>query len=221
MTRRDPGYTPPPETPSTELDRRTPTAPNYQGAMGAFGSLSSFAKRRAAERYRRELEALESAVEAATRLNQAKAKYAASVARVSGDNLQKIALEEQWKVDRQLAEEELRRADAYRRQQTFEKRAAIEDENLEAELAEAKLRRKRAENALHGITDDEPSSDEKRRRLEREIDELFRDLEALDSEFIQRTNAGTVDDAYERTYNAKRNRLQDKLNRKMAEEEAL
>jgi len=211
-----------PEAPSHNLDTRLPTTPNYTGAMGVFGSLSSLAKRRAAHRYERELEALGNAVEAARRLNEAREAYARSQARLTRDNLQKMAIEEQARVDTELAEQELRRADAIRRQMTFEKRNEIEDENLEADLLEAKLRRKHAQEALTGISSKpDPTAEEKRQGLEREIENLFREIESLDSEYIRRTEASTVDEAYEGSYNTKRNRLKDKLDKKMAQEEAL
>lgn len=219
--KKKPGeYEAPPEPISTELDRRTPITPNYKGAMGAFGSLESFAKRRAARRFEKELDAVKGAVDAADELNRSKEKYARSLSRISDGNLDLIAQEEQDKVDAARREASLRRANAMKAQQQFEVRAEIEDESLAAELAEAKQRRKRAEAALRG-GDDGGSDEDKRRRLEREIDEILEDIEALSTEYEKRDQAGTLSDAYEQTFNAKRNRLQDKLARKQAEEEAL
>lgn len=208
----DDDYFEPPR--KTRFHEQVPTVPEQRGSR-----IGSWIRRLRGATFEREIEQATRVIRAGRDLNHAKAEYAESRGRITGDNLKKIQDGADLQVDAEFREIELNRAEKIKAQQQFELKAEIEDLELQA-------RRERAMKELRtaqGENDDTSggSPEERRRTLEREIDQLFRELEGIDAEYAQRSAAGTADEAFENVYNMKRNRIMDRLHRKQAEEEAL
>jgi len=193
-------------------------------ARGLYGAIDSFSRRRAADRITGELDAAARAYEAAMRLNQAKEGYLRAVSRMAPENMERMALEEQMKVEAEFLEREMRLAEVKLRKHMFEDEAKLKQRRLQRELLEEEMRYKEAYERLHGAPPEpkqEDSKEDKRARLKTRQDEIVDNIQELASEYLKKTEAGEVDEAVEQAHNRKNNALISELEKVDAELAAL
>lgn len=205
----------------TEVQKAIDTR-RYVDRIGMSGAIESFMKRRAAARFKAELDAVEGAISAGARVNNAKAEFARSLERISPNSLDQIAASERAKITAEMHEQQDRLGKAIRSRVTFEQRAQIEDENLSAELWEAKERNKRAREAYQGKIEEPPKTKQERRsEIEEEFDALAEKKRVLDEAFEAAVADGSITEAQEAQYNIAHNRILGQMERLAVEEEGL
>lgn len=200
----------------------TPSDAQISRRQGIFGSLDSYSKRRAADRLTTELEAASKAYEAGSRLNDARIDFIKTVSRLTPGSLEKIAREEEMKVEEQFLVQEVRLAEARLKKSMFEERARTEIRRAEAENLEGEMRYRKAYEELHGSPpSEEPTDGEKRKTLENQRDELVSKIKALAAEYLDLTKEGEIDETTEADFTRRNNLLVEELDRVEAELAAL
>ena len=198
------------QTPQREIPR------DYPGALNVFGELTSIARRFRLRQLERAIDAERSVIEAHRGLLVAREAWLVARERLEPGNLEAIKEAERLKVRAERAEEALRLAETERKLETFEKRAAIEDDELEAEALEAKLRVKRAREALYGAAAAEPAPEPE--NFEEQLINIARSLSALEKERNELLQAAGANEAEISAVDAK---ISAQLRRKMTIEEKL
>lgn len=148
-----------------EITPREPTAPspqrdivrNHPGALQVFGELSSIARRYRLRQLEKVIDQERAVIVAHHDLLAAQEAWRRAELRLQPEVLESVLDMERAKIRAEQAEENLRLKEALRKVETFEKKAAIEDDELEAEALEAKIRLKRLRAEYHGDAAAAPS----------------------------------------------------------------
>lgn len=195
------------------LVHATPTSGEIEAARGLFGSLEAYSRKRAADRLTSQLDAASRAIISATRLQDAKLDFIRARERLSAQNLELIRLEEEFKVEEEFLNREVRLADARLKKEMFADQAKVQKRRLQTELIEEEIKYQEAYERLHGRKPEkkEEGAEEKRARLETRQDELAEEISKLAAEYLEKSQAGTLTDAEKQAFVRKNNTLVDRL----------